>query len=75
MRGAERGGVRGVAGLAAGHQLEHQQPLLRDRHVEAGGLADDRGLERAARARQLGEDRLGAGAPRLLPLDQRQGRG
>ena len=42
---AERGGMGGVAGLAAGRQLQHHQALLRDRHVEAGGLAHDRGLD------------------------------
>jgi hypothetical protein len=38
------GGVRGVPLIALGHEIHHQKPPLGDGEVEAGGLADDGGV-------------------------------
>jgi len=46
VRSAELLRVGSVGGTAGGGELEHQQPLLRHREVEPGGLAEDRGGER-----------------------------
>ena len=61
--------------LAAGDQLEDQQPLLRHGEVEPGRLPDHRAAA-ACRARASSASTASVPVPsRLLPLDQGEGRG
>ena len=73
--GAEGGGVGGVAGIAARHQLQDHEALLRHGQVEAGRLADDGRLQRQAAARQLGENGLRCRSPWSLRPRPGPGRG
>ena len=72
---AERPCVRRVRGLAAGHQLEDEQPLLRHREVEAGRLADDRHRGAKTATRELRDDLAPcrrSSSPRHAPASARR---